>query len=84
MEKYNAIYKCINDKLEENEILLEHYRDETSKQERQILELEEENETLKSDCSECKEVILQLMDEIKRKDKVIEYLKKKLSGGKDK
>ena len=47
MEKYNAIYKCINDKLEEYEMLLEHYREETSKMERYILALEEEIEMLK-------------------------------------
>ena len=47
MEKYDAIYKCINDKLEEYEILLEYYREEKMKMERRILELEEENEMLK-------------------------------------
>ena len=46
MEKYDAIYKCINDKLEEYEILLEYYREEKMKMERRILELEEENQML--------------------------------------
>lgn len=46
MEKYDTIYKCINDKLEEYEILLEYYREEKMKMERRILELEEENQML--------------------------------------
>ncbi len=60
MEKYEAIIKCINDKLRDNEILLEHYREETSKKDRRILELEEEVNRLKdiieNSKSMCKEI----------------------------
>lgn len=52
MEKYNAIYKCINDKLEEYEMMLNYYREEKSKMERYILALEEEIENLKTSNNE--------------------------------
>ena len=40
MKEFEAILKCINDKLRDDEILLEHYREEKSKDEKRILELE--------------------------------------------
>jgi hypothetical protein len=47
MEKYEAIIKCINDKLKDNENLIEYYTDESIKMKERNLELEEENAALK-------------------------------------
>lgn len=47
MEKYEAIIKCINDKLKENENLLEYYTDESIEMKARNLKLEEENAALK-------------------------------------
>lgn len=77
MEKYDAIYKCINDKLRDDEILLEHYREEKSKDEKRILELEEEVDRLMKACIDLTEQKAQL-------EKANEFLKNKVYGGKKK
>lgn len=47
MEKYSSLLKCINDKIADCEKTIEYYREETSKKESLIRELEAENKALK-------------------------------------
>lgn len=84
MAKYEAIIKCINDKLKDNEILLEHYREETSKKDRRILELEAEVDRLMKACTDYAEIVSRLTEECKNKDEALEFLKNKLYGGNEK
>lgn len=47
MERYSSLLKCINDKITESEKTIEYYREETSKKDFRIRELEAENKVLK-------------------------------------
>lgn len=47
MEKYAAIFKTINDKIADQESTINYYREETSKKDARIRELENEIKALK-------------------------------------
>ena len=54
MENYEAIFKCINDKLADNEKMISFYIDESINIKARNLKLEEENKSLKEENEQLK------------------------------
>lgn len=79
MKEFEAILKCINDKLADNEKMLEYYIDESINIKTRNLKLEEENKSLKEENEQLKKRNEACEDEIFELKRAIEILKAKVN-----